>query len=439
MSARNLLVRFIVAFAGAAAFASSAHASFHTWRIEQIFSNADGTIQFVVLHEAAGANGQNFWAGLPFTSTRAGVTNSLQFDRNLPSGATAGRRALLATKGFKDLGLVVPDYEIADGFLPVNGGALNFAGVDFVNYSSLPTDGVTAINRSGAPIPNVATNFAGHTGSVTVQAPPPAKNFQGLWWKSPAGSESGWGINFAHQGTTLFATWFTYGADGKPLWFIVLANQTAPNAFSGPVSTVTGPPFNAVPFDPALVAETVVGSASITFAADGGSATFAYTVKDVMQTKEIIRQEFASPVPGCTWGAQPNLSLATNFQDLWWAAPPGSESGWGINFAHQGDVIFATWFTYDPAGKPLWFIVLANKSAPGVYHGAVSTVTGPPFDSVPFDPAVVVETVVGDATLTFLDGNHAVFAYTVTLGGSTTQQSKSITRQVFTDPGTVCK
>ena len=40
-----------------------------------------------------------------------------------------------------------------------------------------------------------------------------------------------------------------------------------------------------------------------------------------------------------------------NYQGLWWNAPAASESGWGINFAHQGDVIFATWFTYDLTGK----------------------------------------------------------------------------------------
>ena len=33
-----------------------------------------------------------------------------------------------------------------------------------------------------------------------------------------------------------------------------------------------------------------------------------------------------------------------NVQGLWWAAPAGAESGWGINFAHQGDIIFASWF-----------------------------------------------------------------------------------------------
>ena len=39
-------------------------------------------------------------------------------------------------------------------------------------------------------------------------------NYQDLWW-NPA--ESGWGINLAHQGDTIVATWSTYGADGKPL------------------------------------------------------------------------------------------------------------------------------------------------------------------------------------------------------------------------------
>ena len=37
----------------------------------------------------------------------------------------------------------------------------------------------------------------------------------------------------------------------------------------------------------------------------------------------------------------------TNYGGLWYNAPAESEAGWGINFAHQGDVIFATWFTYD--------------------------------------------------------------------------------------------
>ncbi len=44
-------------------------------------------------------------------------------------------------------------------------------------------------------------------------------------------------------------------------------------------------------------------------------------------------------------GSSPALAAVTNYQGLWWNAPAGSESGWGINFAHQGDTLFATWFT----------------------------------------------------------------------------------------------
>jgi len=426
MSTWRTLVRNLCAFAGAVAFASSAHATFHTWRIEQIYSNADGTIQFVVLHEASGANGQEFWAGQQFTSTRSGVTKSLRLDRNLPSGATAGRRALLATRGFTDLGLVAPDYEMPAGFLPVNGGTLNFAGLDPVIYASLPTDGVTAISRSGAPIPNVATNFAGQTGSVTLQAPPVAKNFQGLWWNP---DESGWGINFTHQSDIIFATWFTYDAQGKPWWLIAELHKSLDDVYSGPVSTVAGPLFNSVPFAPTPV-EAEVGTMTATFA-DAKHATVAYTVNGTAQSKAIVPQEFG-PLPTCTWGAQPDLALATNYTDLWWNP---DESGWGINFSHQGDIVFATWFTYDGQGKPWWLIAELHKTVGNVYAGAVSTVAGPPFDSVPWRATPVVESEVGSATVSFSDGNAATFANTV----NGTAQSKSITRQVFAVPGTACK
>ena len=62
-----------------------------------------------------------------------------------------------------------------------------------------------------------------------------------------------------------------------------------------------------------------------------------------------------------------------NYQGLWWNP---DESGWGINFAHQGDIIFATWFTYDVAGKPWWLIAELHKTAAGICSGNVSTGRG---------------------------------------------------------------
>jgi hypothetical protein len=258
------------------------------------------------------------------------------------------------------------------------------------------------------------------------QSPPVSANYQGLWWNP---NESGWGINFAHQGDIIFATWFTYDAAGKPWWLIAELHKSTAGTYAGPVSTVVGPPFNAVPFAPAPV-ETQVGTMTATFA-DTKHASISYTVNGVSQTKAIVPQQFGT-LPTCAWGAESDLTLATNYTDLWWNP---NESGWGINFAHQGDIIFATWFTYDASGKPWWLIAELHKGAADVYTGGVSTVSGAPFVGVAFDSSKVVETPAGTATATFTNGNAATFAYTV----NGTAGSKAITRQVFALPGTICQ
>ena len=268
--------------------------------------------------------------------------------------------------------------------------------------------------------------------ALTQTAQPPANNYQGLWWNAPAGSESGWGINLAHQGDIIFASWFTYDLTGKGLWLVMTAPKTAPNTYSGTLYQTTGPPFNAVPFNPAAVVGTNVGTGTLTFS-DANNGTFAYTVNGVSQMKNITRQVFGS-LPTCTSGAG-NPAAATNYQALWWAAPASSESGWGINFAHEGDTIFATWFTYDLDGKPMWLVVTAPKIAPGTYSGTLYRTTGPAFNAVPFNPASVAPTAVGTVTLNFTDGNTGTFAYTV----NGVAQVKAITREVFSGSGTICQ
>lgn len=269
---------------------------------------------------------------------------------------------------------------------------------------------------------------------IATLAPPP-RNYQGLWWGAPAGSESGWGINFAHQGNIIFASWFTYDLAGKGMWLVMTANQTAAaNIYSGTLYSTKGPAFNAVPFDPAKVVPTAVGNGMLSFS-DANNGTFSYTVNGIAQNKAITREVFGA-LPSCaTAASSASLTAATNYQDLWWGAPGGSQSGWGINLNHEGDTIFATWFTYDLDGSPMWLVVTAAKAAPGVYTGTLYRTTGPAFNSVPFNPASVVPTAVGMATFTFADGNTATFAYTV----NGIAQQKAITREVFSGAGTVCQ
>jgi len=302
-------------------------------------------------------------------------------------------------------------------------------------------DPVGCTDQNGAPL---TTDQRGITrpqgaacdiGAYEQVAALPSGNYQGLFWRSPAESESGWGMNFAHQGDTVFATWFTYGFDGKPQWFAAVLHLVAPGVYSGNIQTVTGPSFDATPWEASKVARTVVGTMTVAYS-DRDNGVLTYTLLGVTQTKPITRQLFGT-APVCTWGTAVDPALAANLQDLWWVGE--AESGWGANFTqqvtNQGEVIVLTWFTYDADGKPLWLIAVMNRQPSGAYQGPLKSVTGPPFNAVPFDPAKVVRTTVGSATLTPADGNHVTFDYTV----GAVSQSKQITRQLFAPPAaTTC-
>ena len=414
-----------------------AHANFHLFKIQQIYSNADGTVQFIVLTTVF--DGENAWTGhyIASASLDQQISHTHTFTDNLPDGATAGKSVLIATQGFASLGIITPDIVVPNNFIVLGDGSVDFAGVDTIAYfvGAIPTDGVKALYRDGSAKQNLATNFAGATASVTLSGPT-AANYQGIWWKSPASSEDGWGINFAHQGDTIFASWFTYDTTGRGWWLVMTADKKGPNTYSGKLYETHGPAFNAVPFSPNLVTATEAGVGTLTFT-DADNGTFAYVVGAVTQSKAITRQVFGT-LPTCTYG-NANLALATNYQDLWWKAPAVSESGWGINLNHQGDTIFATWFTYDLDGAPMWLVVSAQKTGAAVFSGDLYRTSGARFDA--FNAANVGAVKVGTATFTFADGNSATFTYTVQVAGMTapTTQSKTITREIFTPPGTTCK
>lgn len=164
--------RTLRAFTLAAAmlFAHSANATFHLWQIDEIYSNANGTVQYVEL--STSASGQQFVGGFQLIASQAGSTHSFTFPFDLP-GDSRNRKFLIGTQGFADLGIVTPDYVVANGFLFQPNGGIDFAGVDFMTYNALPSNGVSAMNRFGNIVVNTPTNFAGATGTIGApQAPP---------------------------------------------------------------------------------------------------------------------------------------------------------------------------------------------------------------------------------------------------------------------------
>jgi hypothetical protein len=158
-----------------------------------------------------------------------------------------------------------------------------------------------------------------------------------------------------------------------------------------------------------------------------------YTVYGTTQTKSITRMAFADP-PVVRVESPEQAFASHQFPGFVVGGATGAESGWGIGLTHQGNVIFATWFTYRSDGKPMWLIAVASQTGPSTYAGPLSSVTGPPFYPEPFVSSKVVETIIGNASFDFADGNHATFTYGI--DGET--QTKSLTRQIFAPPGTVC-
>jgi hypothetical protein len=84
----------------------------------------------------------------------------------------------------------------------------------------------------------------------------------------------------------------------------------------------------------------------------------------------------------------------------------------------------------------MWLVMSnGNKTARGVYTGALQTTTGPAISAVPFNSNGVVGTTVGSGTFTFTDADNGTFSYTV--NGVT--QSKPIARFIYSGPTTVCQ
>jgi hypothetical protein len=149
----------LVALAFAWATGASAQS---TYRITELFSNQDGSIQFIRLTETAGLDEQNAFQNLAITVTYGGGTRQWVFPNALPTLQTGHRDVVVGISPlvpYPELGEVPsifqytsccvavthPDYVMPANFLPTDGATVDFAGIDRITYAALPTDGASAL------------------------------------------------------------------------------------------------------------------------------------------------------------------------------------------------------------------------------------------------------------------------------------------------------
>jgi len=150
-----------------AAAARPAQGAFHLWTITEVYTNADGTIQFIELFTSS--INQELTSGHTIESILDASNKKIFLFLTDTPAPTTGHHLLLATAGFAGLaGAVTPDFMLADGFLYDPSGTVNFVGaVGFVSYTNIPTDGVTSLNYpGGTSAPNSPTNYAGQVGDI---------------------------------------------------------------------------------------------------------------------------------------------------------------------------------------------------------------------------------------------------------------------------------
>lgn len=300
--------------------------------------------------------------------------------------------------------------------------AYDAARIDHILYTAAQCDRSQLRNAAGETTGGSYANVAllGYAPDAVAQES--AANQTGIWWNA---GESGWGINFAHQGDVIFGTLFTYDSERKPLWLILSEGRKQPSgSYAGTLYRTTGSRFDANPFPPIGPSNiTPVGQMRVTFAGTG--ATLEYDVNGAAVTKSIAKQVFGTRAADCT-SVTGSRAASTNYQDIWWNA---AESGWGINLTQQGDTMFASLFTYGLDGSGLWLVMTAGKRQPdGSFSGDLYRTTGPAFNAQPFTPIGPADvTRVGTMRLAFANGEAGTLQYSV--DGTTV--TKAITRQVF--------
>jgi hypothetical protein len=166
----KILVSALTVALGVFGTTTNAVAGSHLWESWAVYSNADGTIQFVEIKETHGDSFENGLGGHTMISHPSGVSKGMH---NV-TGDTAFTYYLLGTAAYAALPGAPPlDEVLPNNFIAATDTSMEYSFTNTASWTlgQLPTNGVNMLTKT-APLSslvsqsNFATNFAGVTGCV---------------------------------------------------------------------------------------------------------------------------------------------------------------------------------------------------------------------------------------------------------------------------------
>jgi hypothetical protein len=114
-------------------------------------------------------------------------------------------------------------------------------------------------------------------------------NRSDLWWGGAA--QNGWGITVLQQASTLFAVWYTYDANGSPVWYVMPGGSwTAANTYEGALYRTTSSAWAESAYDASKLQAINAGSFKFQFTGDG--ATFTYSADGHAGSIPLVKEPF---------------------------------------------------------------------------------------------------------------------------------------------------
>ena len=182
-------------------------------------------------------------------------------------------------------------------------------------------------------------------------------DYSGLWWGGAV--ENGWGVSITHRAESgqQFVALYIYDTAGEPTWVVMPGGVWSDNftVLSGKLYQPRGAPLDQYNRNQLQVGESV-GELRLQFL----SATeieLRYQLNGLSGVKRLQRQSLS------TLQSTPTIDVG----DLWWAGEV--ENGWGLTIAQQAETLFAVWYSYDRAGRPIWFVMPGGRWSGALYQG----------------------------------------------------------------------